>query len=194
MVCNTKVCIYKNAIYYSKLPMKPCPLCETDLQDGQLTCHKCGFMFASEPVKVKKPEAIAAPSPKLSPLMSICICAVILALGWLFFGTNGSSDKKIEAPTWPTTSTASQSSSGPSTASVFACAKTQLLSMLASPRSAKFPWVHTDAITQKLNDGTYLVSSYLDAQNGFGAMIRQDYICKVRFRSLDDCPAECIFE
>lgn len=63
--------------------------------------------------------------------------------------------------------------------------------MLNSPSTAKFPWVHTDAITQELNEGNYMVSSYLDAQNGFGAMIRQDYICKVRFNSLGDCSAEC---
>lgn len=123
--------------------------------------------------------------------MAACISAVILASWWLFFSASGTNDKEIEEPTWPTTSEASPSSRGPDTASVFACAKTQLLGILASPSSAKFPWVHSDAITQKLSDGNYMVSSYLDAQNGFGAMIRQDYVCKVRFNSLDDCSAEC---
>lgn len=131
------------------------------------------------------------PAPAHSKAIAIASWSFCLIVVIWFFSTYGSSDQEIEAPTWPTTSTASQSSSGPDTAGAFACAKTQLLSMLASSSSAKFPWVHTDAITQKLSDGNYMISSYLDAQNGFGAMIRQDYVCKVRFNSLDDCSAEC---
>lgn len=169
--------------------MKPCPLCETDLQDGQLTCHKCGFMFASEPVKVKTPQVNATSSQKLSPSMAACICVAIFASWWLFFGIQ---DNHVPAePAMEEASYTGNDSSRADTAGVFACAKQQLLSMLASPRSAKFPWVHTDAITHELSEGNYIVHSYLDAENSFGAMIRQEYTCTVRFETIDDCSADC---
>lgn len=53
---------------------------------------------------------------------------------------------------------------------------------LKSPSSAKFPWV-PDMSRRPNRD--YYVTSYVDSQNGFGAMIRTDFTCNVRYVSDD---------
>lgn len=73
------------------------------------------------------------------------------------------------------------------------CAQGKVESMLRSPSSAKFPW-NLDAT--KLEDGSYMVMNYVDSQNGFGAMIRTNYLCTVKIIDIDNyrCTTECIFE
>lgn len=48
---------------------------------------------------------------------------------------------------------------------------------LKSPSTAKFPYKGYTVVEQEINK--YLVKSYVDSQNGFGAMIRSYYICVV---------------
>lgn len=55
---------------------------------------------------------------------------------------------------------------------------------LKSPGSAKFD-SSTDRIIQT-NDTTFTVISYVDSQNGYGALLRTHYSCKVIFHSKDD--------
>jgi hypothetical protein len=54
-----------------------------------------------------------------------------------------------------------------------AIAQTEVENRLKSPRSAKFPW-GTPAC--EVTDNTYMVHSYVDAQNGFGALIRSNWV------------------
>lgn len=49
--------------------------------------------------------------------------------------------------------------------------------VLKSPRSAKFPWAKKAVFDGELA----ILKSYVDAQNSFGAMIRTNYICTVRY-------------
>lgn len=49
---------------------------------------------------------------------------------------------------------------------------------LKSPSSAKFPYTD-EAEILKENDSTYLIKSYVDSQNSFGAMLRTNYLCEV---------------
>lgn len=48
---------------------------------------------------------------------------------------------------------------------------------LRAPSTAKFPYYH-QIDGYKQSDGVYRITSYVDAQNGFGAMIRSNYDCK----------------
>lgn len=50
---------------------------------------------------------------------------------------------------------------------------------IRSPSTADFPWLD-HAVVPRGNE-TYMVKSYVDAQNGFGATIRNDYICEIRY-------------
>jgi Double zinc ribbon len=51
---------------------------------------------------------------------------------------------------------------------------------LKAPASAKFASYSTD-MTIDLGDGKFRVSSYVDSQNGFGAMLRNNYTCTVHW-------------
>lgn len=52
-------------------------------------------------------------------------------------------------------------------------------SRLKSPATADFPYF-TDAILST-NDGHFSVTSYVDSQNGFGAVIRTKFYCEVKY-------------
>ncbi len=50
--------------------------------------------------------------------------------------------------------------------------------LLKSPGSAKFAYQPDETIEQ-INDTTFIVLSYVDSQNEFGALMRTYYKCKV---------------
>lgn len=50
---------------------------------------------------------------------------------------------------------------------------------LLAPASADFPWSPPSAIDE--GGGTYLVTAYVDSQNGFGAMLRKNWMCKAKY-------------
>jgi hypothetical protein len=51
---------------------------------------------------------------------------------------------------------------------------------LKAPKSADFPAGY-DRFTTDLGDGRYRVKAYVDAQNSFGAEIRTNFECTVRY-------------
>lgn len=63
----------------------------------------------------------------------------------------------------------------------YSVAKDYIKSRLKAPSTAKFPGslTHSDHITV-LPNNIYEINSYVDSQNGFGAMIRTNFQCKVK--------------
>ena len=53
---------------------------------------------------------------------------------------------------------------------------------LKSPATAEFPFQPDETIEQT-NDSTFVVLSYVDSQNSFGALVRMYYKCKVIYSS-----------
>lgn len=51
---------------------------------------------------------------------------------------------------------------------------------LKSPSSAEFPPT-SEAEVQVTKDTTFLVSSYVDSENGFGAMIRKQWVAEIKY-------------
>lgn len=51
---------------------------------------------------------------------------------------------------------------------------------LKSPASAKFPWTNLDTVSTD-GAGKFTVTSYVDSQNSFGAMLRANYTCVLKF-------------
>lgn len=47
---------------------------------------------------------------------------------------------------------------------------------LRSPSTADFPSLYSDKVTA-LSDSVYVVRAYVDAQNGFGATVRTNFVC-----------------
>lgn len=72
-------------------------------------------------------------------------------------------------------------SSAPSDQSTMAVVQCQnyVKDRLRSPSTADFPWLD-HAVVPRGNE-TYMVKSYVDAQNGFGATVRNNYICEIRY-------------
>lgn len=55
---------------------------------------------------------------------------------------------------------------------------------LVSPSSAKFPR-SSETTAVKVDEDTWVISSYVDSQNRFGAMLRTYYIAKVKYLGND---------
>jgi hypothetical protein len=70
---------------------------------------------------------------------------------------------------------------GPSIANVSIMAHQCAATQLQSPSTAAFSNYGQEQITQ-LNDSTWMVEGHVDAQNGFGAMIRASFISVVTYR------------
>ena len=51
---------------------------------------------------------------------------------------------------------------------------------LKAPSTAEFPWGIDEYSIASLGDGRWKVSSYVDAQNGFGAMVRSRWNVTLR--------------
>ncbi len=49
---------------------------------------------------------------------------------------------------------------------------------LKAPSTADFPWSYDDKVAE-LGGGRWQVRGYVDAQNGFGAQIRSNFVCTV---------------
>lgn len=60
--------------------------------------------------------------------------------------------------------------------------KSEVKRQLKSPSTADFPWVDGE-LTLYPTSHTAVFGSYVDAQNGFGAMIRTNYACTLELRS-----------
>lgn len=72
----------------------------------------------------------------------------------------------------------------------YSCATSRVEQMLKAPSTADFP---SGGFTEKTGPDEYLVRSYVDAENGFGAMIRSHFTCRVRL-SGQQCSADCTIE
>ncbi|MDO6518604.1 hypothetical protein [Zobellia uliginosa] len=53
---------------------------------------------------------------------------------------------------------------------------------LKAPATAKFPALFKSSVTKKSSD-TYYVSSYVDSENDFGAIIRSNYVVVLKQKS-----------
>ena len=63
----------------------------------------------------------------------------------------------------------------------YAMCKEAVKQRLRSPSSADFPW-SADRIIKNPNDpDSFVVRGHVDAQNGFGAMIRADWLCQTAY-------------
>lgn len=63
----------------------------------------------------------------------------------------------------------------------FVMCQKPITNQLRSPSSSIFPNLGTSGVSSThLGGGTYLVVGYVDSQNGFGAMLRSEWSCKIK--------------
>lgn len=63
---------------------------------------------------------------------------------------------------------------------VMVMAKNFVTKNLKSPRTAEFPWSVEEYKITSLGDQEFTVSSYVDSQNSFGALLRENYTVKIK--------------
>lgn len=79
----------------------------------------------------------------------------------------------------------------------YACAKEKVVSMLKAPSTADFPWSSfvQDVEYVGLAESRYpqfRITSFVDAENSFGAMIRSNYSCDAYCDPVRDlCVCDC---
>ena len=75
----------------------------------------------------------------------------------------------------------------PITAEAWYIAKQFATQSLKTPKTAEFPSLHADGVKiVDLGNGKYSVSGYADAENSFGAKVRQYFMVEVQKQTYDD--------
>jgi len=121
-------------------------------------------MKLNEPVKVMSTRTSIA-------ILIFSIIGTVILVGF-FSGSSSSSGNS---------STQTKSVYAPDEIDLHIQAQQFVLQALKSPSTAKFPPLPYDAVKintpegAENNDGVYRVRSYVDSQNSFGAMIRNDW-------------------
>jgi hypothetical protein len=163
-----------------------CPECGEQVQKSVTVCPKCSYPFclsnSNQKTEIKKPtntkkcqfcamdvpkEAIICPYCRKtigsSPAVKGCLIAVLLFFIFAIIG--GITSKNKSTPDVP------------SEFDAFYMSQKFVNDRLKAPSTAKYP--SSSDVSIKQTGNKWIVTGYVDAQNSFGAMIRQNYICEM---------------
>nr|WP_315152322.1 hypothetical protein [uncultured Flavobacterium sp.] len=104
------------------------------------------------------------------------IYLVLMLLSFVFIIIKRSNSSKNEDNTETISEAQKTEAETDIKAVVIVAAQMEVEENLKSPSTADFPW---DIEPVKANDSTYTIVSYVDSQNGFGAMIRANFMVEV---------------
>jgi hypothetical protein len=153
-----------------------CPECKQQISDQAESCPKCGRPISSQDREKARAAAKASQNVAKGCGIGCLVVVVIIILIAVFSGQDTShhapsggtrsspSDKKIEA---------------------WVMAQQFVKKQLRAPATASFGSVFgdyqdPDEHVTLLADGRYQVSGWVDAENAFGAKIRNDFFCVLR--------------
>lgn len=155
-----------------------------------MTTHKAKTEKVDQPDETKRTcKSCLQEIPKKATKCSHCgtkqgisnCCAVplVIFLVVFFLGTLG---QALDEAGVNQTSSVPEYKTEASDFEAYLMAKHFVEATLVAPTTAEFPSTFMDdPFTVSKNDNLYTVSSYVDSQNGFGAMIRTYYTIQLRF-------------
>ena len=141
---------------------KFCPHCGAGVIGTMAFCTACGKSVLGQP-------AIAAPAKKglPTPLIFLVVAGIVGAL-WFVSASLGTRGGAI--------------SSQPNAIGAWVDCKSFVTKSLKSPSTAVFPVSNEPGVSiHTLTNGHWVVVGYVDAQNSFGAPLRQTFGCELRY-------------
>lgn len=99
--------------------------------------------------------------------------STILLGSWAMVASEPAPIRGGNAPTITPEPTVQDNSSA-----AYTMAKRAVEARLKAPATADFPWLNYTV--NQLSDGTYVVTSYVDAENSFGAKIRSNWTVQLK--------------
>lgn len=136
--------------------MKKCPECQSDISVLAKKCPNCRSKISASTEKSKR----------------VLIGIILLSFIFCLMAIGAAGDPAPSAPVVQ----------GPSEIIAFAVSQGFVESALKAPSTAKFS---SQRDVADLGEGRYRVKSYVDSQNGFGAMIRSDWETVLKYNSGD---------
>lgn len=149
-----------------------CPGCKNRVLHNAETCPHCGIKIKDTKAAYEAASAEHRSDPASVGFGVIFVSLLpILLLTWLFWPSSDSPSK----PALP-----AHDESG-----AWVMCKEFIERRLKSPKSADYPWYRSEYVT-RLGGARYRVESYVEAQNSFGAEIRNYFSCTVRWAGGDE--------
>ena len=143
-----------------------CPECKKKISETVDSCPHCGYKFSSGETKELKQKQ------NQNAIIGFIVLAVIIFV--LIKLCSGGDRPESNIP-WDQED---------HSLDAWVYTKIYVENALKSPRTAKFPWDYSEFVTR--NGTTYMINSYVDAENSFGAMIRTYYKATVKEVSEDN--------
>lgn len=135
--------------------------------------------------RIEETKKDSVPKSSESAVAGGCGCLVLLLLFFFVFGT-GSEDQapKNKGKQSGSSQYKPQEESSSDPISAFVMSQSFVKDRLKAPATAEFPWYDESMVTP-LGKEKYIVRSYVDAQNAFGALIRNNYTCRLAYQGND---------
>jgi len=148
--------------------MKKCSFCAEEIQDEAIKCKHCGEMLNNQ----NSLNLTKTIERKKMGCGSWLVLAVLLAvfINWITSCGN--------------TTTTTTKSDIPDNITICVTAQQYVEHFLKAPGSAKFPSCHASTI-ENLGNKKYRVTSYVDSQNSFGALLRLNYTVLMEYKGND---------
>lgn len=159
-----------------------CRHCGKRASPGVRYCPHCGvpdpITGATRATDLPQPQAPdvdlrSAKTKALDTAAAIGASLVVLALCVLAFA-------------WCFGGDASEPRPAHNSVSALAACQQFVRARLRAPSTAKFPAVRSSDVATHQGGGRYVVSSYVDASNAFGAQIRNSYRCETVYEPASD--------